>query len=133
MTLTLSMLRCPETVAPETRSLQSGEFSIGRGPENDWVLADPERSISKQHCMLAYRSECWQIRSVATTGAFRTGNREPLGRGQAHDLRDGDRVRIGSYEIEVRIVEAAAQPPGGAGHEQARAQAVDNRTPAYPR
>src|SRR5712671_700934 len=108
MTLTLSMLRCPETVAPETRSLQSGEFSIGRGPENDWVLADPERSISKQHCMLAYRSGCWQIADLSTNGTFLNRDSEPLGRGQAHDLRDGDRVRIGPYEIEVRIVEAAS-------------------------
>jgi type VI secretion system protein ImpI/type VI secretion system protein len=109
MTLTLSMLRCPETVAPETRSLQSGEFSIGRGPENDWVLADPERSISKQHCMLAYRSGCWQIADLSTNGTFLNRDSEPLGRGQPHDLRDGDRVRIGPYEIEIRIVEAAAQ------------------------
>ena len=111
MTLTLSMLRCPETVAPETRSLQSGEFSIGRGSENDWVLADPERSISKQHCMLAYRSGCWQIADLSTNGTFLNRESEPLGRGQPHDLRDGDRVRIGPYEIEVRIVEAAAQRP----------------------
>src|SRR5258707_3536611 len=114
MTLTLSMLRCPETVAPETRPLQSRQFSVGRGPENDWVVADPERSISKQHCMLAYRSGCWQIADLSTNGTFLNRNSEPLGRGQAHDLRDGDRVRIGSYEIEVRIVEAAAQRPAAA-------------------
>ena len=108
MTLTLSMLRCPETVAPQSRSLQSGEFSIGRGPENDWVLADPERSISKRHCMLAFRSGCWQIADLSTNGTFLNRDSEPLGRGQPHDLRDGDRVRIGPYEIEVRIVEAAA-------------------------
>ena len=75
MTLTLSMLRCPDTVAPESRSLQSGEFSIGRGPENDWVLADPERSISKRHCMLAYRSGCWQIADLSTNGTFVDGRR----------------------------------------------------------
>src|ERR671936_722859 len=111
MTLTLSMLRCPDTVAPESRSLQSGEFSIGRGPENDWVLADPERIISKRHCMLAYRSGCWQIADLSTNGTFLNRNNEPLGRGQAHDLRDGDRVRIGPYEIEVRIVEGVARQP----------------------
>ena len=111
MTLTLSMLRCPDTVAPESRSLQSGEFSIGRGSENDWVLADPERSISKRHCMLAYRSGCWQIADLSTNGTFLNRNSEPIGRGQPHDLRDGDRVRIGPYEIEVRIVETAAARP----------------------
>src|ERR1700732_1292060 len=109
MTLTLSMLRCPDTVAPESRSLQSGEFSVGRGPEHDWVLDDPERRISKQHCMLDYRSGCWQIADLSTNGTFLTRDSEPLGRGQPHDLRDGDRVRIGPYVYEIRIVEAAAQ------------------------
>ena len=114
MTLTLSMLRCPDTVAPESRSLQSGEFSIGRGPENDWMLADPERSISKRHCMLAYRSGCWQIADLSTNGTFLNRDTEPLGRGQPKDLRDGDRVRIGPYEIEVRIIETAAARPAAA-------------------
>src|SRR3954452_20343725 len=103
MTLTLSILRCPDTVAPESRSLQIGEFSIGRGPENDWMLADPERSVSKPHCMLAARSGCWQTPDLPPTATFLTRAPEPLGRGQPKDLRDGDRVRIGPYEIEVRI------------------------------
>src|SRR6202158_6344097 len=109
MPLTLSMLRCPDAVAPESRTLQSGEFSIGRGPENDWVLPDPERSISKQHCMLAYRSGCWQIADLSTNGTFLNRESEPLGRGQPREWRDGDRVRSGLYENEIRLVEAPAQ------------------------
>jgi type VI secretion system protein ImpI/type VI secretion system protein len=58
--------------------------------------------------MLAYRSGCWQIADLSTNGTFLNRDSEPLGRGQPHDLRDGDRVRIGPYEIEVRIVEAAS-------------------------
>ena len=56
MTLTLNMLRCPDTVPPQTRAVQGGEFAIGRGTENDWVLPDPERSLSRRHCLLAYRT-----------------------------------------------------------------------------
>lgn len=108
MTLTLNMLRCPDTVPPQTRTLAGGEFSIGRGPENDWVLPDPERVLSKCHCVLAYRSGCWQIADLSTNGTFLNRDDEPIGRGQAHDLRDGDRVRVGAYEIELRIVEASA-------------------------
>src|ERR1700730_3680981 len=54
---------------------------------------------------------CWQIADLSTNGTFLNRESEPLGRGQPHDLRDGDRVRIGPYEIEVRIVETAAQRP----------------------
>ena len=110
MTLTLSMLRCPDNVAPETRTVSGGEFSIGRGPENDWVMADPE--LSKRHCLLAFRADGWQIADLSTNGTFVNRDAEPIGRDQTHDLRDGDRLRFGAYEIEVHIDSAApAQRP----------------------
>jgi predicted component of type VI protein secretion system len=56
MQLTMSVLRCPDRVAPETRSTAGGELSVGRGPGVDWVLPDPERLLSKRHFALAYRS-----------------------------------------------------------------------------
>jgi type VI secretion system FHA domain protein len=107
MTLTLAMLRCPDNVAPETRTVSGGEFSIGRGPENDWVLADPERGLSKRHCVLGFRGGGWQIADVSTNGTFVNREGEPIGRGQTHELRDGDRLRFGAYEIEVHIDSAA--------------------------
>src|SRR5215813_738617 len=79
MTLTLSMLRCPDRVAPETRELRGGEFSIGRGSENDWVLPDPERFLSKRHCLLAYRSGGWQIADLSTNGTFLNRDTEAIG------------------------------------------------------
>ena len=54
MSLTLAMLRCPDDVAPETRTVAGGEFSIGRAPENEWILPDPERVLSKRHCVLEF-------------------------------------------------------------------------------
>ena len=107
MTLTLNMLRCPDAVAPQTRTVTGGEFSIGRGSENDWVLPDPERFLSKRHCLLAYRSGGWQLADLSTNGTFLNGEAEPIGHGQPRDLRDGDRLRLGAYEIELRILEAA--------------------------
>jgi type VI secretion system protein ImpI/type VI secretion system protein len=115
MTLTLSMLRCPETVAPQTRTISGGEFSIGRGAENDWVLPDPERGLSKRHCLLAFRAGCWQIADISTNGTFLNRENEPIGRGAARDLRDGDRLSFGPYEIEVRVDEGRDQLPPGRG------------------
>ncbi len=117
MTLTLSMLRCPDDVAPETRTVAGGEFSIGRGAENDWVLPDPERGLSKRHCVLGFRAGSWQVADVSTNGTFVNREGEPIGRGQVRDLRDGDRLCFGAYEIEVHISSAAlaqrmAQAPG---------------------
>jgi type VI secretion system FHA domain protein len=116
MTLTLSMLRCPERVAPETREIAGGEFAIGRGAENDWVLADPERYLSKRHCVLAYRSGGWQIADLSTNGTFLNREKEPIGKGAARALQDGDRLSFGPYEIEVRIAASASAslPQAGA-------------------
>ena len=109
MTLTLSMLRCPDDVAPETRTVSGGEFSIGRGAENDWVLPDPERGLSKRHCVLAFRGGSWQVADVSTNGTFMNREGEPIGRDQVRDLRDGDRLCFGAYEIEVHIDAAPPQ------------------------
>ena len=49
VTLKLVMIRCPDNVAPERREVRGGEFSIGRGQDNEWVIPDPERHLSKRH------------------------------------------------------------------------------------
>jgi len=134
VTLTLTMLRCPDAVAPETRVLQGGEFSIGRGSENDWVLPDRERFISKRHCMLAYRSGGWQIADLSANGTFLNGEAEPVGRDRPRDLRDGDRLRLGAYEIELRIVETAVprRAPSGRGDPFALDPFEPRAAPAIP-
>ncbi len=116
MTLILSMLRCPDRVAPEVRQIEGGEFTIGRGPENDWVLPDPERYLSKRHCVLAYRSGGWQIADLSTNGTFLNREREPIGKDAVRELKDGDRLSFGPYEIEIRIAAAAAALPQAAAN-----------------
>ncbi|HUZ63085.1 MAG TPA: type VI secretion system-associated FHA domain protein TagH [Acetobacteraceae bacterium] len=115
MSLTLSMLRCPDAVPPETRQVSGGEFSIGRGPDNDWVLADPDRHLSKRHCVIAFRAGGWQIADTSTNGTFLNRDADPVGGGAVRDLRDGDRLRLGAYEIEVRIAETAGMGGGFGG------------------
>ncbi|MBV8401380.1 MAG: type VI secretion system-associated FHA domain protein TagH, partial [Acetobacteraceae bacterium] len=110
MLLTLNILRCPEDVAPESRQVSGGEFSIGRAPGNDWVLPDPERHLSKRHCVLAYRDGAWQLADTSTNGIFLNREQEPVGPRNLRTLRNGDRLRLGAYEIEVALLEAAQSP-----------------------
>lgn len=112
MALTLSVLRCPDAVPPETRTVTGGEFSIGRGPDNQWTLADPDKFLSKRHCVLAFRSGGWQLADVSTNGTFMNRDSDPVG-GAPRDLRDGDRLRLGNYEIEIRISQEEAGWGGG--------------------
>ena len=113
MGLTLSVLRCPDAVQPETRQVSGGEFSIGRGSDNSWTLPDPDRTLSRRHCVLAFRSGGWQLADVSANGTYLNREAEPLGGAGPRDLRDGDRLRLGAYEIEIRISEEAAWQGGG--------------------
>jgi type VI secretion system protein ImpI/type VI secretion system protein len=113
--LTLTVLRCPDAVPPETRRITGGEFRIGRGPDNDWIMPDPERLLSKRHCVVAFRNGGWALADTSTNGTFLNRDSEPLGNGQIRELRDGDRIRFGAYEIEVRLQEDALAPPARGG------------------
>lgn len=114
MTLSLTMLRCPGGVPPQSRTVEGGEFAVGRGPENDWVLPDPERYLSKRHCVLSCDDGTWKITDYSTNGTFINRDRTPLGRGQVRELNDGDRLHMGTYEIEIRVLEHGIPKPGGA-------------------
>ncbi len=119
MQLVLTVLRCPDAVPPESRALSGGEFTAGRGPGVDWVLPDPDRLLSKRHFALAYRGAAWQVADISTNGTFLNREETPIGKGEVRTLRDGDRIRVGAYEIEVRLTEHAparsARAPTDAG------------------
>ena len=105
MTLKLVMIRCPDNVAPERREVRGGEFSIGRGKDNQWVVADPDRHLSKKHCQFTYGVGEWEVQDFSTNGTFLNQSSDPIGKGASQKLRHGDRVKFGLYEIEVIIDE----------------------------
>jgi type VI secretion system protein ImpI/type VI secretion system protein len=111
-TLTLTVLRCPESVTAEQRHVQGGALTVGRGTECDWPLADPLKSLSRKHCTLEFVGGCWQVRDLSTNGTFVNFSTAPIGRDQAQQLIDGDRLRLGAYEIEVAISQATFMPSG---------------------
>ncbi|HYI05241.1 MAG TPA: type VI secretion system-associated FHA domain protein TagH [Reyranella sp.] len=92
-------------MAPERREVRGGEFSIGRGKENQWVVADPDRHLSKKHCQFTYGVGEWEVQDLSTNGTFLNQSSDPIGKGASQKLRHGDRVKFGLYEIEVIIDE----------------------------
>jgi predicted component of type VI protein secretion system len=111
MTLTLTIVRCPHGETPPARTLTDGTFTIGRAQGNDWALPDPDRFLSKRHCAITLQGATWELADNSANGTYLNRDPEPIGAGQARDLRDGDRVLIGDYEIEVRIAEPARSAP----------------------
>ena len=76
---------------------------IGRHTSNDWVLRDPERYVSGRHAEIEHRGGAWLLRDTSTNGTFVNDADEALGPDRPHELTNGDRFRIGEYEIEVEI------------------------------
>ncbi len=132
-TLTLTVLRCPDAVAPEQRQVHGGDLTLGRGAECDWPLPDPERSLSRKHCTLEFYAGSWRVRDLSSNGTFVNYAAEPIGRDQTQQVLDGDRLRVGSYEIEVRIA-AEDHPSGGtSGWSGVAAGAIESPKPRVGR
>ncbi len=91
----------------ESQTLDRRAMTIGRGPENDWVLDDPERHMSKHHCTIEYRDGQYVLVDTSTNGVFLNQAPERLDRNRAVVLADGDVFATGVYEIAVRMLDDA--------------------------
>lgn len=110
LTLRLLSVDGHSPASREERTLDGGRFALGRGSENDWVLPDPGRVLSKQHCVIERRGPRWEVEDTSTNGVFHNNAPEPLGRGRAVPLSTGDRLLLGRYVFEVTVGPAADDP-----------------------
>jgi type VI secretion system protein len=77
--------------------------TIGRAPDNDWVLPDAGRLVSGHHCEIEYRGGAYWLRDTSTNGVFVNDAELPVSSSGPLALRDGDRLRIGDYELVVSV------------------------------
>ena len=78
--------------------------SVGRAPDNDWVLPDPDRYLSGHHASIDYREGAYYLTDKSSNGVFVNDSDQPVGRGTSLRLYDGDRLRMGDYQFDVNIV-----------------------------
>lgn len=79
--------------------------SIGRAQDNDWILPDPDRYVSSHHCQIGFRSGQWILEDMSTNGVFINGSDTAASADGPCVLKDGDRLRVGDYEIIASIDE----------------------------
>ena len=85
--------------------------SIGRAEGNQLVLPDPERSISRLHAKVLFRSGQYTIVDNGSNPIAVNGSEVPSGR--EHALQAGDQVQIGGYLL--KVTQAAVANTGAAG------------------
>jgi type VI secretion system FHA domain protein len=78
---------------------------IGRAQDNDWILPDPDRYVSSHHCKVDFQAGRWMLEDTSTNGVFINGSDTPASVEGAYTLQDGDRLRLGDYEVLVSIDE----------------------------
>jgi type VI secretion system protein ImpI len=78
--------------------------TIGRLPDNDWVLPDPY--ISSHHARIRCKGNTFFIEDTSTNGVFINQNR--LAKNQPQALAQGDSISIEPYEIRASIAEEVA-------------------------
>jgi type VI secretion system protein len=88
---------------------------IGRAPDNDWILPDPERYVSSHHAKVSFQSGQWVLEDVSTNGVFVNESDTALSVTGPRKLRDGDRLRFGDYDILVTIDDRNDFPPDATG------------------
>jgi type VI secretion system protein len=89
--------------------------NIGRAPDNDWVLPDPQRFVSAHHARIHYRDGLYILEDTSTNGVYINDQEQPVARRGAHVLQNGDIVRFGDYQA-VAMVESrpASSAPAAA-------------------
>ena len=101
MTLTL------EVVGPEADKLGAASRkvfhaaggTIGRLPDNSWVLPDPY--VSSRHAVIRFANGVFYIEDISTNGIFINSPDNGLVRGTPYALKSGDWILIEPYEIRV--------------------------------
>jgi type VI secretion system FHA domain protein len=137
MPLTLKIISKQRHIlgADSTRVFSVHGGSIGRAPDNDWVLPDPDRYISGHHASVDYRSGAYYLRDNSTNGVFVNHSSEPVGRGTPIRLYDGDELRMGDYLFEVSIVNVSRDGTDDRGDVEAGEppeRRLKRRKPAAP-
>jgi predicted component of type VI protein secretion system len=83
--------------------VKESELSVGRGPNVDWVLPDPDQVVSRHHFTIIQRSGGWFIIDESSNGTYANRDRKPIGRGNRRRLSNRDRINVGPYELEVTV------------------------------
>src|SRR5947207_756654 len=95
-------------IGAATRVFEASGGTIGRLPDNHWVLPDPH--VSGRHAVIRYVNGTFFIEDTSTNGVFINTPENRLARGQPYALKSGDRIHIDLYEIRASITPAQTVP-----------------------
>ena len=115
----------------EARLLADGAITVGRDPNADWPLPDPEATLSRLHCTLTVESDRLYLRDTSTNGTLVEGepvvapDRGALVREAGPMKRRVEKVARGVAGEDAAGAVAAVRGGSEAHHEQARLRVAE--------
>lgn len=105
MTLILKIVSFKNQPVTEEKSVMIGSEggSIGRSEDNDLVLVDAEKFVSRHHASISYENGCYFLSDSSLGGVFINGHQTPLNNSTQQIVTDSI-LKIGEYEISVLVV-----------------------------
>jgi type VI secretion system FHA domain protein len=88
---------------------------VGRSSNNDWVLPDTKHFVSSHHARVVFRAGSWLLEDTSRNGVFLNNAEKSLAETGPAKLEDGDRLRIGEYDVLVSIDENNDFSPDASG------------------
>ena len=85
------------------REFREDGGTIGRSLQNDWILPDEQRYVSGRHATIDCKGGIYYLMDTSSNGVYVNDDVEPLGKDNPRRLFDGDRLRMGDYEMVVSI------------------------------
>jgi type VI secretion system protein ImpI len=106
MSLLLTLERSPQPQPVRQMRIEEGKLVIGRSPEADWRIDDPDMFVSRAHCTIAAQGGRFTVTDTSSGGLYLDDAPQALGPGNAAELRDGMRLKLGDYVVRVALQEA---------------------------
>ena len=101
LTLTITNVEKLENGVSTRLRLDRHGAVIGRSPQADWSLPDPQHYISSTHCEIDFRDGVYVLADKSTNGSFINGSdTRPDG---LHTIRNGDQILVGPYQIAAQL------------------------------
>lgn len=103
--LVLTIIKAPlEDWVGQTRHFDASGGSLGRTNESSWMLADPQRIISRVHARVSFEKGRFLITDQSMNGVYLNGGQNPIGASMTVPLQEGDIVQIGHYQFKVSVL-----------------------------
>jgi type VI secretion system FHA domain protein len=110
LVLTVSRYNNRPPAQPLSKIFDRMGGTIGRAPNNDMVLADPAKCLSRQHAKILYQAGNYYLVDAGKKNPIYINNC-PLGVGGTAKLANGDVITICDYNLAVSL-SSLEQPTG---------------------